>query len=158
MTAVVRQLRAVRDVPTRPVRNAFERAQGAVRGLVRDVAADRFGGQVAERPVPGFDSPRHDVGPLEGLRAARLVRDEAGRAVGLYVAAARAEGVPWERIAVACGYGGEDGPVEVFVEAAGPVYGHVSYRCRSCGGLVEDYGPEAGAGAVDGHVRGCGLR
>ncbi len=101
--------------------------------------------------------------PLDEIRVARQIAQEAHAAFVYEVRAARGAGHAWDRIAEHVpGFGpilGDDGAQRLFEFLTSASAGHsVSWRCAGCDGVVVDRGPYGGhpSDAEPGHLQDCG--
>ncbi|MEU7811843.1 hypothetical protein [Pseudonocardia sp. NPDC049154] len=123
--------------------------------LMEEVAVEQFDGQVVVEPIEGYQmlTRRRLVDPLPGVRAAAVLRDAARRVLVDVVEAARAAGRSWDEVGEALGLPDEGDPVGevafgLVVEGREPQCPRElfrppssSWRCASCGELVQDRGP-----------------
>jgi len=149
-----------------------EYARDAVRRTVFGAVRDT-GGQLIDRLItdqhPDWGTTR-DATPADGLMAARAIENAARRQVGDYIRAAREDGMSWAKIGKLLGLEANARATDehaadlAFTIAAGPSDDrdylwrdrYCSWRCRDCGELISDFGPdsypEPGRG---GHKDGC---
>jgi hypothetical protein len=153
--------------------HAVDAARTIARRAVIDVAR-QTGAETVQRPAyRGASSTIPDLGPEDGLRAAREIELAARHAARGYVRDARAAGLGWREIGEALNLGpnaAERGlsAAEAAFDYAAPsadshwsrTYGpSVIWRCGSCAELVTDHGPYAGlADAERGHADRCARR
>lgn len=128
-----------------------------VREVVRRLAVEEFGAQLIVEPIPGYQvltCSRLDD-PLAGIRSAREVQAVARRELLDFVNEARAAGRSWDEVGVVLDL--PDGPDDeprgeaAFVQVIerreakpGQDFFRVpatSWRCGSCGSVVQDRGP-----------------
>jgi hypothetical protein len=126
-----------------------------LQALVEELAVERFEGQVVVEPIEGYQilTRRRLVDPFPGVRAAAVLRDAARRVLVDSVEAARAAGRSWDEIGEALRLPGDGDPVgevafALIVEGREPQRPRelfrvpsTSWRCASCGELVQDRGP-----------------
>ena len=148
-----------------------EFARNAVRRTIFEAVRDA-GGEFIDRLI----SARHpdwgtttDCTPADGLVAARALELAASGKVREYMRRAREDGMSWTAIGKLLNLQDEAKALDVHVAdvafdiAAGPRDDHswseryFSWRCKDCGELLCDYGPEAypEPGGRGGHKNGC---
>jgi hypothetical protein len=122
--------------------------------LMEGVAVELFEGQVVVEPIEGYQilTRRRLVDPMPGVRAAALLRAATCRVLVDVVETPRAAGRSWDEIGEALGPDDGDPVAEVafafIVEGREPERARelirvpsTSWRCASCGELVQDRGP-----------------
>ncbi|MEU9820232.1 hypothetical protein ACIGG9_07410 [Pseudonocardia alni] len=144
---------------------AQERRVWRVRELIRSLAVEWFGTREVREPISDATTTRLVLAdPVEGLRAAVLVRRVAVGQEREYALAARGAGWSWAAIGSVLGFEGLDEPEVLAFEHTAERAGRsearwesVSWRCTSCGARVTDTGPY-GSHPTDvehGHGEGC---
>lgn len=135
-------------------RSEFDRALRAV--VLAVDGEDAF----VTRPIfEGATTTRACPNAREALRAARMLRDVANRAMSDYVARCREDGVTWEQLAEELGLADGEAAFQ-FVAPDEPGSfrpSSFSWRCKACGGRVRDQGPYEAhpANCEPGHADDC---
>lgn len=125
-----------------------DRARWDVHAHVEKLARTMYGADTVQRPA-GNGAHFSDVDALAGLQAARFIADHARGYARDYARYARGNGASWDDVAGALGYSTDDDARELdafdYVKGTGTYAGDsVGWRCWTCTGLVNDYGPHAG--------------
>ena len=158
------------DTPTAGDQHAAA-ARTEARRAIFQLARDS-GARTVTRPLyHGAETTTVDVEPLAGARAARHLEFAAHAAARDYIRQAREAGHGWDRIGRALDITPNDGDhagtataEAAYTYAAGSPgtdtavrYGRsVTWRCRSCGQLIDDRGLIAGPLDNErGHARAC---
>jgi hypothetical protein len=163
-------LPAAYEKPLSPEERARQESSRAVDAAILRMAS-ATGAEIRERPAwPGaVASIVRDPEPMAGIGFALMLADAALHKVSGYIRQAREDGLTWRQIGQALRL--EHAAGERGVPLHDAAFGYATnaeharpwerlsftWRCPSCGGLVLDYGPEAGhpEDRETGHAGGC---
>ena len=163
-------LPAIYEKSLSPDERARDEGRQAVNAAILRMARSA-GAEITERPPwPGaVASTIYDVPPATGIQFASMLRDAARHKIHDYIRRARQDGLTWRQIGQALHLerDAEDRGVPLddaaFGYAAGAEHAQpfetlsFGWTCPACGGIVIDYGPEAGhpEDSEHGHAPGC---